>query len=109
MWARGTGNFQSKKIGDCFFYISELIQDKSTTCRFDIAKNCTLWLRLRLSSEQSTVCSLLSVPRLTIAKQKVTEEDFTRLKTIGKGSFGTVYLVKKKDTGNLYAMKVTSE
>jgi len=27
------------------------------------------------------------------------------IKILGSGSFGKVYLVKKKDTGNLYAMK----
>lgn len=33
-------------------------------------------------------------------------EDFELLKVVGKGSFGKVMQVKKKDTGNIYAMKV---
>jgi len=37
---------------------------------------------------------------------KVTAEDFQLLKVIGKGSFGKVMQVKKKDTGKIYAMKV---
>lgn len=81
------------------------MRDKATTHRFEIAKHSTLWLRFRLSSETSTVC--YSTNFFNILQQKVTEDDFVRLKTIGKGSFGTVYLVKKKDTGNLYAMKVS--
>ena len=32
-------------------------------------------------------------------------EDFDIVKVIGRGSFGKVYLVKKKDDGNYYAMK----
>ena len=33
-------------------------------------------------------------------------EDFTLIETVGKGSFGKVIQVKKKDTGQIYAMKV---
>lgn len=33
-------------------------------------------------------------------------EDFSFLKLIGKGTFGQVYQVRKKDTGRIYAMKV---
>ncbi|KAL8924032.1 MAG: hypothetical protein Q9208_004316 [Pyrenodesmia sp. 3 TL-2023] len=36
-------------------------------------------------------------------------EDFQILKLIGKGTFGQVYLVRKKDTRRLYAMKVLSK
>jgi len=44
----------------------------------------------RLSSEQSRPLSV---------------EDFELLKVLGKGSFGKVMLVKKKNSGELYAMK----
>lgn len=37
---------------------------------------------------------------------KVTKQDFQMLSVIGKGSYGKVLLVKKNDTGELYAMKV---
>ncbi|KAI4166263.1 MAG: hypothetical protein LQ342_000151 [Letrouitia transgressa] len=36
-------------------------------------------------------------------------EDFQILKLVGKGTFGQVYLVRKKDTQRLYAMKVLSK
>lgn len=36
----------------------------------------------------------------------VTIEDFHMVKTIGNGSFGRVFLVRRKETGKLYAMKV---
>jgi len=35
----------------------------------------------------------------------ITVEDFELLKVVGRGSFGKVYLAKKKDTGNIYAIK----
>lgn len=34
-----------------------------------------------------------------------TLETFEVVKVIGKGSFGKVFLVQKKDTGSVYAMK----
>jgi len=36
----------------------------------------------------------------------MTTDDFELLKVVGKGSFGKVMQVKKKDTGKIYAMKV---
>lgn len=36
-------------------------------------------------------------------------QDFLLLKVIGKGSFGKVMLVRKADTGDIYAMKVLSK
>ena len=37
---------------------------------------------------------------------KVTRHDFEQLKVIGRGAFSRVILVRKKDTGRLYAMKI---
>ena len=36
---------------------------------------------------------------------KVTHESFSMLKVIGRGAYGKVTLVRKKDTGAVYAMK----
>ena len=36
----------------------------------------------------------------------VSKKDFQMLSVIGKGSYGKVLLVKKNDTGELYALKV---
>jgi len=38
--------------------------------------------------------------------QKITKDDFELLTVIGKGSFGKVMQVRKKDDGKIYAMKV---
>lgn len=37
--------------------------------------------------------------------KRLTKKDFETISVIGKGSFGTVTLVRKKDTHRLYAMK----
>jgi hypothetical protein len=41
-----------------------------------------------------------------VDEKKVGLEDFLQLKVIGRGGFGRVLLVKKKDTGKYYAMKI---
>ena len=42
---------------------------------------------------------------LRAARRRMSTEDFVMLRIIGKGAFGQVRLVKKKDTGEVYAMK----
>lgn len=39
-------------------------------------------------------------------QQKVSRHDFEQIKVIGRGAFSRVILVRKKDTGRLYAMKI---
>ena len=36
----------------------------------------------------------------------MSNEDFENIKVVGRGSFGKVYMVRKKDTGELFAMKI---
>ncbi|KAK4529716.1 hypothetical protein CCYA_CCYA02G0573 [Cyanidiococcus yangmingshanensis] len=40
---------------------------------------------------------------------RVTRDDFIPLKTLGRGSFAKVLLVRKRDTGELFAMKILSK
>eukprot|EP00347_Sterkiella_histriomuscorum_P012596 403367961 len=54
-------------------------------------------------SSQSTSTSIRS--RIE-PRQLVSKNDFTFLKVIGRGSFGKVFLVKKKMSGEIFAMKV---
>lgn len=42
---------------------------------------------------------------LRLRRTKLSLEDFINVKVIGKGAFGEVRLVQKKDTGKIYAMK----
>ena len=43
---------------------------------------------------------------LRLRRSKISCNDFTFLKTIGRGAFGEVKLCQKKDTGQIYAMKI---
>ncbi len=43
------------------------------------------------------------------AEAGISLTSFSLLKTVGKGSFGKVYQVRKKDTGKIYAMKVLNK
>lgn len=43
---------------------------------------------------------------LRLKRSKLGVEDFEALKVIGRGAFGEVRLVQKKDTGHVYAMKI---
>jgi len=46
-------------------------------------------------------------PRVRLGlPKKLSIEDFTQLKLIGRGGFGRVLLVRKKDNQQIYAMKV---
>jgi len=38
--------------------------------------------------------------------QSINVDDFTTIRVIGRGTFGKVFLVRKKGTEQLYAMKV---
>lgn len=53
---------------------------------------------------QSTHASLAKTDP-NYSSQDIGIEDFQIIKVIGRGSFGKVYLVQKKDEGNIYAMK----
>ena len=41
-----------------------------------------------------------------ISGHNISKKDFDMISVIGKGSYGKVMLVKKRDTGQLYALKV---
>ncbi|KAJ2053340.1 serine/threonine protein kinase, AGC, partial [Coemansia sp. S2] len=46
---------------------------------------------------------------MKVQKIAVGPKSFTKIKLLGKGDVGKVYLVRQKDTGKLYAMKVLSK
>ena len=43
---------------------------------------------------------------LRLKRSRLGVEDFDALKVIGRGAFGEVRLVQKRDTGHVYAMKI---
>jgi RAC serine/threonine-protein kinase len=62
------------------------------------------------SSSSGTVSSPKpAAPAQAPAPKEVNMEDFDLMKVIGKGSFGKVLLVKKRDTKKTYAMKILNK
>jgi serine/threonine protein kinase SCH9 len=45
----------------------------------------------------------------SVEKKHLSPDDFDVMRLIGRGTFGQVYQVRKKDTGRIYAMKVLSK
>ncbi|VEU21685.1 DEKNAAC102606 [Brettanomyces naardenensis] len=66
-------------------------------------------LRPRISSEMVTGKICIKFEYTNIGKQHYTPQDFEILRLLGKGTFGQVFQVKKKDTNRVYAMKVLSK
>ena len=52
-----------------------------------------------------TANAIQSLKELSIKDDKLTIDDFILLKVIGTGSYGKVTLSKKKDDGQVYAIK----
>lgn len=69
------------------------------------------WLPLeaRVPGERVTGEVRVSVLFEKAAKKHIGPEDFEILRLVGKGTFGQVYQVRKKDTKRIYAMKVLSK
>ncbi|KAH0518329.1 Serine/threonine-protein kinase 38-like [Microtus ochrogaster] len=59
--------------------------------------------RLRQSQHARKETEFLSLKRTRLGL-----DDFESLKVIGRGAFGELRLVQKKDTGHIYAMKILS-
>ncbi len=57
------------------------------------------------------ICFIIIVQGSTreIRDKRVNFDDFETIKIIGRGAFGTVDLVRRKATGQVYAMKTLSK
>lgn len=69
------------------------------------------WLKLepRVHGEHVTGQVRVSIIFEEVSKRQYGPQDFEILRLIGKGTFGQVYQVRKKDTKRIYAMKVLSK
>ena len=61
------------------------------------------------AGRQAGAATTTAVPGFAPGGGKVNMSHFELLKVIGKGSFGKVMMVRKKDSGGVYAMKVLSK
>lgn len=59
--------------------------------------------------DQKTQANGAGGPGAAPVEEKITVKDFDLLNVVGKGSFGKVMQVRKKDNGRIYAMKVLNK
>ncbi|KAK6461777.1 kinase-like domain-containing protein [Scheffersomyces coipomensis] len=70
------------------------------------------WLQLKARIIGERVCGSIKIKyeyTSLDSKKSFGPEDFEVLRLLGKGTFGQVFQVKKKDTDRIYAMKVLSK
>eukprot|EP01135_Chromosphaera_perkinsii_P001613 Nk52_evm83s207 gene=Nk52_evmTU83s207 len=107
----------NRKVGT----VKILVYDRTTMgsgqeflggCTIDIstldAELSEKWYRLESYGQREITSGELHVEcAYTVSEvRSLSIEDFELLKVIGKGSFGKVMQVRKKDTGRVYAMKI---
>ena len=70
--------------------------------------NCCKKKKKNISEDEAfkLIESLLDVNDDNPLGIKMTIKDFQRIKLLGKGSFGEVFLVKYEKTNKIYAMKI---
>jgi protein-serine/threonine kinase len=69
------------------------------------------WLRLEARAHDAPVTGEVRVQLSyeRIRNRRIGPNDFDILRLVGKGTFGHVYQVRKKDTNRIYAMKILSK
>lgn len=79
--------------------------------RLDHQESTDHWYKLEGRKEEETARGEINLQTFyeKVEKKHYGPEDFEVLKLIGKGTFGQVYQVRKKDTERIYAMKVLSK
>eukprot|EP00126_Sphaerothecum_destruens_P000699 Sdes_comp10895_c0_seq1m2550 len=89
------------------FYASIVSQREERLKRRQILEEKLQKLKLSVEESERMREELLTKESefLRLQRLRLKPDDFTTLKVIGKGAFGTVKLVQKNDTGHIYAMK----
>eukprot|EP01095_Lingulamoeba_sp_RSL-Kostka_P006902 TRINITY_DN2189_c0_g2_i1.p1 TRINITY_DN2189_c0_g2~~TRINITY_DN2189_c0_g2_i1.p1 ORF type:complete len:680 (+),score=222.73 TRINITY_DN2189_c0_g2_i1:197-2041(+) len=97
IWAQDLSQIGGKFIGQIIVPISALLHG------MPIDKEIQLTGRNR-ESVRGTLHVKMNFQ--FVEQEKVTKDDFIKLKLIGQGNFGKVMQVRKRDTGRVYAMKI---
>jgi len=80
--------------------------DKKSFCIKASTRSCKL-IADSTEEKESWISAIKSAKDLIkSSSKKVSQDDFEVLALIGKGNFGKVYQVRKKDTGEIYALKI---
>mmetsp|Transcript_19058 Transcript_19058/g.31201 ORF Transcript_19058/g.31201 Transcript_19058/m.31201 type:complete len:603 (-) Transcript_19058:1290-3098(-) len=88
-------------------WLQDLLAIQETIKGFELVEVFLLDSELSMHSPITLVpSSMRSVATTPEAKKKVSLEDFEALRVIGKGSFGKVVVVRRRQSKKLYAMKI---
>ena len=74
-----------------------------------LGETLTAVVRKQAKKVEETKNALEEVPSQTLPQKSLKFGDFDILDTLGEGSFGKVFKVKRKETGMVYAMKSMSK
>ena len=69
--------------------------------------NSFFFLRAKIKIDSSLI--LVHLATQEIQRKRLNPDDFQQIQILGRGAFGTVQLVRQKDTGNLFAMKTLNK
>jgi serine/threonine protein kinase len=89
-----------------------LAMGKTVTLACESDGECDAWFKALVAAQTADAANRSDggAPRAkAAAHKKMSVKDFDLLNVVGKGSFGKVMQVRKKDTGAIYAMKVLSK
>jgi len=69
------------------------------------------WFKLSPRTQDDVVSGEIKLNWVyeSVERKHLSPDDFDIMRLIGRGTFGQVYQVRKKDTGRIYAMKVLSK
>ncbi|CAG0917028.1 unnamed protein product [Notodromas monacha] len=90
------------------YYSNLLVQHKERRQRYEDLEGSMSAQGLSESQkeEKRQRHALKETEFLRMKRSRMSVDDFEQLKVIGRGAFGEVRLVQKKDTGHVYAMKI---
>ncbi|XP_002730976.1 serine/threonine-protein kinase 38-like [Saccoglossus kowalevskii] len=88
------------------FYSNLIFQNEERQNRHKKLEETISELTDEEKAERRSQHALKETEFLRLKRSRLGVDDFESLKVIGRGAFGEVRLVQKKDTGHIYAMKI---
>jgi len=88
------------------FYTNFLHQQDEREVRFKQTESAIAGCAEEEKKKRRVLHAAKETEFLRLKRTRLGKDDFEPLKVIGRGAFGEVRLVQKKDTGHVYAMKI---